>query len=952
MKKLFFLFILFAFSSKTSLSLDYLPNVIIIKFHKEFWENDYNKNEKQIISLLEDYLGEFTIREFINSKLLDYALNRHNNLFKNTGDNPVNSLKRIFWIEYVNNIDPQIASHKLRNFPFFEYVQPAYISKINVVSDDPRIPEQYHHLKINTFKAWDFLNTTDTIIVGVVDTGVDIDHEDLQTNIFYNQNEMGLDSNGNDKSTNGIDDDGNGYVDDYVGWDFAGNDGHTPDNNPRPGNGHGTHVAGIIGAVANNAIGIAGVVPQVKILPVKAANDEQFNTFITKGYEGILYAAIMGAKVINCSWGSESSGSLENDIIRAVNFLGACVVAAAGNDGKYSDFAPASLNGVLSVAAVDSNDVKAGFSNFSLNVDVSAPGVKILSTTPNNTYAAWDGTSMASPIAAGVVALARLNFPNLNFEQIYELVKKQSDNIDSLNPLYSGLLGAGRVNAFKTLNCNPDTIRSIILMAYSTEDLDGDNLFLPNDTIKVNIKVKNVFSDLTGVIGLVPDDIHYVKNVIKSKLYIGAVPNSAIVQSPDSVLFVLSDTLPLDFSLKVPIFFYDSLGLISRYYLEIQVNPSYRNMSYNKISTTFNSRGNIGFNDYPQNKQGIGFVFKNSPNILFEGGLILGYSPANIYDVVRGANQNRQNRDFIPSGVFKVIYDDTRNLFVGESNFFTRPDSLETIEFSLNLQVLQPISPPDSNVIFLNYQLKNISQKDLDSVFLGLFFDWDIGLSGQSDICAYDRDYEFGYAHNTTNDTLPWVGVKILNSPNVNFYAIDNDGRGEDVVGIYDGFTKLEKWNMLSGNLRRLRSRATDASMIIASGPYYLPKDSSLNLVYAIFAGGNIFELRKSSFLSHQLAYEYNLIKNEPPKSFEPYKIAFFPNPFEEDCTLRISFLDKSPIEIFVHDNLGRLISSFSFKDVDNIENSLGLNKLASGTYYLTVQTSLGTRYYLLTKIK
>ncbi|MFN3782112.1 MAG: S8 family peptidase, partial [Candidatus Kapaibacteriota bacterium] len=294
----------------------------------------------------------------------------------------------------------------------------------------------------------------------------------------------------------------------------------------------------------------------------------------TKVYEGILYDAIMGAKLINCSWVSESSGSLENDIIRAVNFLGACVVAAAGNDGKYSDFAPASLNGVLSVAAVDSNDVKAGFSNFSSNVEVSAPGVKILSTTPNNTYAAWDGTSMASPIAAGVVALARLNFPNLNFEQIYELVKRQSDNIDSLNPLYSGLLGAGRVNAFNTLNCNPDTIRSIILMAYSTEDLDGDNLFLPNDTIKVSIKVKNVFSDLTGVIGLVPDDIHYVKNVIKSKLYIGAVPNSAIVQSPDSVLFVLSDTLPLDFSLKVPIFLYDSHGLISRYYIEIKVNPS------------------------------------------------------------------------------------------------------------------------------------------------------------------------------------------------------------------------------------------------------------------------------------------------------------------------------------------------------------------------------------------
>ncbi len=948
MKKLL-LIILFVCLSKLSNSADYYPNVIIVKFHKEFWENDFKNNEKEVLSLLEGYLGKFTIREVINRKLLDFGLNRYNNYFKNTGDDPISSLKRIFWIEYDSGIDPQIASFKLQFLPFFEYVQPAFLCRINAVPDDPKIVEQYYHWKINTFKAWDFLSSKDTIIVGVVDTGVDIDHEDLQNNIFYNSSEMGLDSNGNDKSTNGVDDDGNGYVDDYVGWDFAGNDGQTPDNNPRPGNGHGTHVAGIIGAVVNNATGIAGVVPQIKILPVKAANDEPFNTFITKGYEGILYAAIMGAKVINCSWGSESSGGLENDIIRAVNSLGSCVVAAAGNDGKYSDFAPASLNGVLSVAAVDSNDIKAGFSNYGSRVDLSAPGVKILSTTPNNTYASWDGTSMASPVAAGVVALARMNFPNLNLEQIYELVKRQSDDIDSLNPVYSGLLGTGRVNAFKTLNCNPDTIRSIILLAYSAEDLDGDNLFLPNDTIIVKIKVKNVFSDLNGVYALVPSDIQYVKNVIKSKLHIGAIPNSATVQSEDSVLFVLSDNLPLDFLIKVPFFLYDSSGLISRYFLEIQVNPSYRTMSYNKISTTFNSRGNIGFNDYPQNKQGVGFVFKNGPNILFEGGLILGYSRTNLYDVVRSANQNRQNKDFIPNGVFKVNYDKARNLFVGENNFFTRNDSSETVEFTLNLQVFQPI---DSNIIFLNYQLKNTSQKDLDSVFLGLFFDWDVGLSGQSDVCAYDVDYDFGYAYNTISDTLPWVGVKILTTSKVNFYALDNDGRGEDGIGIYDGFTKLEKWNMLSGNIRRLRSRATDASMIISSGPWHLPKDSTLELVYAIFAGHNIFELRKSSFLSHQLAYKYNLLKTEPPKNPEPYKVTIYPNPFEEDCTFRISFIDKSSVEFFVHDNLGRLITSFSFKDVENVEKLLGLNQFASGIYYLTVQTSFEKKHYLLTKIK
>lgn len=944
------LVILFVINSNSS---SYLPNVIIVKFQKEFWDNEYKRNEKELLSLLEGILGKFTVREFINWKLLDFGIKRLNNFYKAIDDNPINSLKRIFRIELDSAIDPQIASAKLQNLQWFEYVQPAYISRINFIPDDPKVSEQYHHRKINTFEAWEILNSSDTIIVGVVDTGVDIDHEDLQENIFYNLNEMGLDSLGNDKSSNGIDDDGNGYIDDYVGWDFVGKDGQTQDNNPRPGNGHGTHVAGIIGAVANNGIGIAGVVPKIKILPIKAASDEPFNTFITKGYEGILYAAIMGAKVINCSWGSESFGGLENDIIRAANFLGASIVAAAGNDGKYSDFAPASLNGVLSVAAVDSNDIKAGFSNYSSNVDLSSPGVKVLSTTPSNTYAAWDGTSMASPVAAGVVALARMNFPNLNYEQIYELVKKQSDDIDSLNPLFSGFLGSGRVNAFKALNCNPDTLRSIVLVSYSIKDFDGDNLFLPNDTLKVQLKVKNIFSDLLGVKSVIPGNTQYIKNLIKDTLIIGDVLRNEQIQSSDSILFVLSENLPFDFLIKVPVYFYDTLGLISRYFLEIQVNPSYRSMSYNNISTTFNSRGNIGFNDYPQNKQGLGFIFKKSPNILFEGGLLIGYNKTNLYDVVRGANQNRQNNDFIAKSLFKVGYDGSRNVYEGSNNFVSRPDSLNTLDFSIDLLVLQPALSTDSNIILLSYKVKNLSGKDLDSVFIGLFFDWDVGLSGQSNICAYDIDYDFGYAYNTSSDTLPWVGVKFLNAPKVSFYAIDNDGRGEDGIGIYDGFTKSEKWEMLSGNINRLKSRATDASMVISSGPYHLQKDSTLNLVCAIFAGSNILELRKNSFFANQLAYKYNLIQVLPQENFEPFKITVFPNPSEEDFTLRISFLEKSSVEIYVYDNLGRLISSLLFDDeATDIEKSLGLKNFPSGTYYLTIQTIFGKKHYMLTKVK
>jgi hypothetical protein len=876
-------------------------------------------------------------------------------MFKSEGESPLGSLKRINVLHYQSKIDPLIACQKLQKMKFFEYVQPYYLPKISSISNDPRLEEQYFLRKISAFEAWDILgNNADTIIVGIIDTGIDIDHEDLKQNIFINYGEVGLDSLGNDKSSNGIDDDGNGYIDDYVGWDLAGSYGQSPDNDPRPGNGHGTHVAGIIGAIINNNIGVAGIVPNVKLLPVKAASDEPFNTYITKGYEGILYAAIMGAKVINCSWGSESGSDLENDVIRAVNSLGACVVAAAGNDGKYSDFAPASLNGVLSVAAVDSNDVKAPFSNYSSRVGVAAPGVKVLSTTPGNTYAAWDGTSMSSPVAAGVVALARQKFPNLSYEQIYELVKRQSDNIDTLNTSFVGLIGAGRVNAFNTLNCNPDTVRSLILSSYEARDVDEDSIFLPSDTIKLFFTFKNVLSDLKDVYVRISNSVPYIDEVLKGDLFIGDIPKFSLIKTQDSLLFSLASDLPFDYLLKIPVNVYDSIGLVARFFIELQVNPSYRTMSYNNLSLTFNSRGNIGFNDYPQNKQGVGFIYKNGPNLLFEGGIVAGYDEYHIYDVVRSSNQNNQRRDFIPDSIFNIHFDKGLNSFVGSCSFSTKPDSLLNSDFKIDCKVIQPVGPSDTNIIFINYKVKNNSGKSLESFYLGLFFDWDLGISGQNDICVYDMDFDFAFVYNANSDSLPFVGIKVLKPKNTNFYAIDNDGRGEDSVGIYDGFTKAEKWMMLSNGIKRKRSRQTDVSMLISSGPVKINRDSIAEFSIALFADKDIFSLRKTAINSLELAYNLNIIKEKPYSKKEPVEISFFPNPSDGDFTLRISFIELQPVEIFVYDKTGRLLSKYSFTENTpwTIEQNLGLKGSASENFFVVVSTPSGQRHYLLSKVK
>ena len=228
--------------------------------------------------------------------------------------------------------------------------------------------------------------------MAVVDSGVDGSHADLAGRIWTNPGETNC--------SNGIDDDHNGYVDDCNGWDMANRD-----NSPADDNGHGTEMAGVIGAVTNNVTGIAGIAPNAHILPVKVLLSNGVGTH-SWAAEGILYAANMGAKVIYLGFaGVGDSDVLGNAVAYAVS-KGAIVVAPAGNDnGATINNYPASHPGVTSVGAVDNAGTIAAFSTRSNTISIAAPGVNILSTAPGNTYQTASGTSFAAAHVAGVAAL-------------------------------------------------------------------------------------------------------------------------------------------------------------------------------------------------------------------------------------------------------------------------------------------------------------------------------------------------------------------------------------------------------------------------------------------------------------------------------------------------------------------------------------------------------------------
>jgi subtilisin family serine protease/subtilisin-like proprotein convertase family protein len=256
---------------------------------------------------------------------------------------------------------------------------------------------------IDALGAWTVTTGSPSVLVAIVDTGFDRSHEDLAANAWTNPGESGA------KKDNGVDDDGNGLVDDWRGWDFD-----SGDNDPHDGAGHGTHVAGTVGAVGGNGIGVTGVSPHVSLVGVKVLGDGGFGTTESVA-EGLAYAGRLHARVANASLGSPDPSQLVADAIAGAPET--LFVVAAGNDGTDVDSSPFSPcveppDNIVCVAATDNNDELAGFSNFGQNsVDLAAPGVDILSSVPGDGYAFHSGTSMASPHVTGAAALLAAAYP-------------------------------------------------------------------------------------------------------------------------------------------------------------------------------------------------------------------------------------------------------------------------------------------------------------------------------------------------------------------------------------------------------------------------------------------------------------------------------------------------------------------------------------------------------------
>lgn len=370
----------------------------------------------------------------------------------------------------------EAALNAYRANPNVLYAEPNYTMHADLLPNDPSFPQQWNlnntgqtdgvvGADISAPIAWDFTTGSGNTIVAVIDTGIDYRHPDLAANMWVNQAEFnGLPN---------VDDDDDGYVDDIYGYDFVNDDG-----NPLDDNDHGTHIAGIIGAVGNNSIGVTGINWGVKLMALKFLDSTGSGT-TADAIEALNFAVAHGATVSNNSYGGDPFSQAFHEAIENAQAAGHIFVAAAGNgnffgigqDNDANPFYPASdpLDNVVSVAASDDSDGFAFFSNYgATSVDLAAPGVDILSTTRNNSYEYLTGTSVAAPHVTGAIALLQDLHPDWDYRLIINRILETVDPIASLQPM---LVSGGRLNLGAAIT--PDTVGPVAVSRVPFDAVSG-----------------------------------------------------------------------------------------------------------------------------------------------------------------------------------------------------------------------------------------------------------------------------------------------------------------------------------------------------------------------------------------------------------------------------------------------------------------------------------------------
>ncbi len=700
-------------------------------------------------------------------------------------------LSRWFTLQFSDNISPEQVARWCSTSASVEFAEPVFArmlcDSMRYTTNDPLSDSQYALKMMHVLGAWKIVRcdsaipNNDTMVLADVDEGADLYHEDLQLAVWRNPGETGPAVTGGERDTNHIDDDSDGYIDDWEGWDFAGYFGDgLQHNSPYSMREHGSHTAGIMGAVGNNGVGIAGVAFGSKIMVLKASSS--FDNFIVAGDEAIAYAADHKAKVVNCSWGGYNRSISEQDIIDYAYAKGSIVVVSGGNLGnrnsKLTEFYPASCRHAVSVTSVNDARVLQDYPTYNTHVAFAAPGERILSTVhkdgSNPTgYLEDYGTSMAAPNASGALGLVWQHFPSYTNRQTTERLRVTCDTISGSHP---GFRGKGLINVYRAVT-DPHSY-SLRLDSASVARHSGKGVLRAGDLADVQLNFTNVLDPLSHAkvrlefLNDMGDSLQsgYV-TASKTAFDLGAM--GTLASSPVQNFAIQTDSkVPALTKVFCRLWISDSsVGYVGDYdYFDFTINPGYETLDANNVTVSFDDKGCIGFRDQQYDVQGDGLVWTKAPgsilldgrSVLLDGGLVvasdalhsangfggLGFDPERHLDFASLAPIVRtETTPYGPGQMLEIHFSDTSAPIAGHVG-------VRVAETAYELKAAAA-----ANTFITHYAfLPGTVPARFDA---GLFMDWDIGQTGLQDTAYFNAVDSIFYIFRK-DPSYPYVGMKLV----------------------------------------------------------------------------------------------------------------------------------------------------------------------------------------------
>lgn len=748
-------------------------------------------------------------------------------------------LSLIYELHFNAQADIEEVVNLLLETGVFEYVEPVYLYQALYNPNDPDTANQYYLSLIRARDAWDISRGDTSVVIGIVDTGVSYVHNDLTTEISINPNDP----------VDGIDNDNNGYIDDYRGWDFAGDAWLSPGDNDAtwrgsaPGVDHGVLVAGPAAAATDNGAFVASPGFNCRFLPVKVSVDG--SPLIYRGYQGLVYAADMGAQIINLSWGGTLRSRMGEDAVNyaAIN-RGAMVVAAAGNTPLQLDFYPASFERVLSVAGTEQNDqfwnsTPTFGTTFSYLVDVCAPSRDIFTTGGNNGTSAPTGTSLGAPIACGIAGLVKANFPNYTNAQVQERVRITSDaGIYALNnSSYAERMGIGRVDAFNALTATTPGLRAVDCEFYTP-----DGQVQVGDTVEIRVRFVNFLDPVSNLtVDLTTPNFGQFE-VVHGSVFIG---DMAMLDTASTWLapfkIVVRNGTPAGFRGYLR-FGYTGNNYTDWQYVPLEVAPSYINVDRNRFEISMNGVGRWGYMTYPNLNVGKGMIMDGVGGIMNDAGFLLGRSATQVSNNIENQSGNQADNHF--TNVTPILR--TEGGVHADLEARTAYNDAGAGASALGVTVLQNSyqweQAPHDGYIVQEYQIVNNGASTLTGVYAGMYFDLDVYWRSNN-TSRYDTTARCIYNFYETWASLWNIGISLLTNDSLHGFASHPDSFSYSIA---------DKWMALTSPPTAADLPNSNVVQFASAGPFDIPAGDTHRVAFAIVVGDSVPHLRAN----RQRAYD------------------------------------------------------------------------------------------------